>query len=57
MQDNPKILYDKLVRLKLKLTDDTKQGNLPCGRCNYQICNVLKPDKEFKSTATGEIYI
>ena len=53
---NPKTLRDKLVRSKLKLTDDAERGNLPCGRDNCEICNILKPGKELKSTLTGEIY-
>ena len=40
----------------MKLTDDTERGDFPCGRENCEICKVLKPDKEFKSTVTGEIY-
>ena len=31
---NPKTLRDKLVRSKLKLTDDAERGNFPCGRGN-----------------------
>ena len=31
---NPKALRDKLVRSKLKLTDDAERGNFPCGRGN-----------------------
>ena len=53
---NPKTLRDKLVRSKLKLTEDTERGNFPCGRGNYEICNALKSGKEFKSTVTSEIY-
>ena len=37
---NPKTLRDKLVRSKLKLTDDVDQGNFPCGRGNCEICNI-----------------
>ena len=51
---NPKALHDKLVRSKLKLTKDTERANFPCGRGNCQISNVLKSDKEVKSTVTGE---
>ena len=35
-------------------TDDNERGNFPCGRGNCQICNVLKPSKEFKSIVTGK---
>ena len=49
---NPKILRDKLVRSKLKLSDDAERGNFPCGRGNCEIWNILKPGKEFKSTVT-----
>ena len=47
---NPKTLRDKLVRSKLKLADDADRGKFPCGRGNCEICNILKPGKEFKST-------
>ena len=53
---NTKTLRDKLVRSKLKLTDDTERGNFACGRGNCQIYNALKPGKEFKSTVAGETY-
>ena len=53
---NPKTLRDKLVRSKLKLTDDAKRGNFPCRRGNCEICNILKPGKQFNSMVTGEIY-
>ena len=53
---NLKTLSDKLVRSKLKLTDDAERGNFPCGRGSYEICNILKCGKEFKSTITREIY-
>ena len=53
---NPKTLRHKLVRLKLKLTDDAERGNFPCGGGNCDICNILKPGKEFKSMVTREIY-
>ena len=49
---NPKTLRDKLVRSKLKLTDNPDRGNFPWGRGNCEICNILKPGKEFKSTVT-----
>ena len=50
--DNPKTLRDKLVRSKLKLTDNAERGNFPCGRGNCEIYNILKPGKGFKSTVT-----
>ena len=53
---NPKTLCDKLVSSKLKLTENAEQGNFPCSRGSSEICNILKPGKEFKSTVTGEIY-
>ena len=53
---NPKTLRDQLVHSKLKLTDDAERSNCPCGRGNCEICNILKPSKEFKTTLTGEIY-
>ena len=53
---NPKTLRDKLVRSKLKLADDADRGKFPCGRGNCEICNILKPGKEFKSRVIGEIY-
>ena len=49
---NPKTLRDKLVHSKLKLTDNAEQGNFQCGRGNCEICNLLKPGKEFKSMVT-----
>ena len=49
---NPKTLRDKLVRSKLKLTDNAERGNFPCEKGNFEICNILKPGKEFKSTVT-----
>ena len=45
---NPKTLCVKLVRSKLKLTDNSERGNFSCGRGNCEICNILKPGKEFK---------
>ena len=36
--------------------DDAERGNFPCGRGNCEICSILKPGKQFKSTLTGEIY-
>ena len=41
---------------KLKLTDDAERRNFPCRRGNCEICNILKPSKEFKSRVTMEIY-
>ena len=49
---DPKILRNKLIRWKFKLTDDPERGNFPCGRGNCKICNILKLGKEFKSTVT-----
>ena len=53
---NPKTLRHKLVRSKLKSTVDAERGNFPCGRGNYEICNILKSGKLLKSTVAGEIY-
>ena len=53
---NLKTLLDKLVHSKLKLSDDAKGGDFPCGRGNCEVFNILKPGKEFKSTVTGEMY-
>ena len=46
---NPKPLRDKLLRSKLKLTDDTERGKFPYGRGNYEIYNVLRPGKGLKA--------
>ena len=40
------------MRSKLKLTDNAERANLPWGRGNFEICNILEPGKEFKSTVT-----
>ena len=45
----PKPLRGKLLRSKLKLTDDTERGNFPYGTGNYEIYNVLRPGKGFKA--------
>ena len=49
---NLKTLRDKLVCSKFKLTDDADWGNFPCGIGNCEICNILKPGKDFKITVT-----
>ena len=41
----PETLRDKLVHSNLKITDDPERGELPCGKCTCQSCNVLKPEK------------
>ena len=46
---NLKPLRDKLLRSKLKLTDDTERGNFPYGRENYEIYNVLRPGQGLKA--------
>ena len=46
---SPVTLRNKLVHSNLKLTDDTEQGKLLCGKWNCKSCNVLKPDKGFRS--------
>ena len=37
---NPKTLRDKLVRSKLKISDDAERGNFQCGRGNCEIYNI-----------------
>ena len=49
---NPKTLRNKLACSKLKLTGFPERGNFPCGRGKCEICNILKPGKEYKSTVT-----
>ena len=49
---NPKT-RDKLVGSKLKLTDNAERANFSWERGNFEICNILKSGKEFKSTVTS----
>ena len=53
---NPKTLRDKLVRCKIRENDEGEKGNFPCGHSNCEICKILQPGKEFKSTVTGEVF-
>ena len=53
---NPKSHRDKLVLSKLKSEDEKEQGNFPCCRKNCDICNVLYPSNQFRSTFTREEY-
>ena len=53
---NPKTLRDKLVRSKIRENDEEERGNVPCGHNNCEICKILEPGKEFRSTVTGEIF-
>ena len=53
---NPKTLRDKLVISKIRENDEEERGNFPCGHSNCEICKILEPGKEFKSTVTGEVF-
>ena len=53
---NPKTLRDKLVRSKIRQNDEEERGNFPCEHSNCEICKILEPGKEFKSTVTGEVF-
>ena len=53
---NPKTLHDKLVRSKIRENDEGERGNFPSGHSNCEICKILEPGKEFKSTVTGEVF-
>ena len=53
---NLKTLRDKLARSKIRQNDEEKRGNFPCGNSNCEICKILEPGKEFKSTVTGEVF-
>ena len=53
---NPKSLRDKLVRPELKSEDEKEQGNFPCCGKHCDICNILYPNNQFRSTVTGEEY-
>ena len=52
---NPKTCH-KLVRCKIRENDEGEKGNFPCGHSNCEICKILEPGKEFKSTVTGEVF-
>ena len=53
---NPKPLFDKLVGSKLRPDYEEERGVFICGQRNCDICNILEPGNEFKSTTTGEVY-
>ena len=53
---NPKTLREELVRCKIRENDEGEKGNFPCGHSNCEICKILEPGKEFKSTVTGEVF-
>ena len=52
----PKTLHDKLSRSKLRPYYVEERGDFICVRRNCDICNILEPDNEFKSTTTDEVY-
>ena len=52
----PKTLRDKLVRSKIRGNDEDERGNFPCGHSNCEVCKMLEPRKEFKSTVIGEVF-
>ena len=45
-----------LVRSKIRHNDEEERGNFPYGLSNCEICKILEPGKEFKSTVTGEVF-
>ena len=47
---NPKTLRDKRAKR------EEGRGVFICGRRNCDICNILEPGNEFKSTTTEEVY-
>ena len=53
---NRKSLCDKLVRSQLKSEDEKERENFPYCRKNCDICNILYPSNQFRSTVTGEDY-
>ena len=53
---NPKSLRDKLVRSKLKSENEKVQRNFLCCGKYCDICNVLYPSNQFRSTVTEEEY-
>ena len=53
---NLKILRNKLVRSKIRQNNEGERGNFPCGNSKCEICKILEPGKEFKSTITGEVF-
>ena len=53
---DPKTLRDKSVRSKIRQNDEEEKENFSCGHSNCEICKILEPWKEFKSTVTGEVF-
>ena len=53
---HPKKLRDKSVKSKIRQNDEEEKRNFPCGHSNCEICKILEPGKEFKSTVTGEVF-
>ena len=53
---NPKTLCDNLVRSRLRAYYEEERGVFICGIKNCDICNILEPGNEFKSTTTEEVY-
>ena len=53
---NPKTFRDKLIRSKVKENEEEERGNFPFGHSNCEICKILEPGKELKSTVTGEVF-
>ena len=53
---NLKTLCDKLVRYKIRENDEEERENFPCGHRNCEICKILEPGKELKSTVTGQVF-
>ena len=42
--------------LKLRPDCEEERGIFICGGRNCDICNILEPGNEFKSTITGKVY-
>ena len=53
---NPKTLRDKSARSKIRQKDEEERENFSCRHSNCEICKILEPGKEFKSTVNGEIF-
>ena len=53
---NLKTLRDKLVRSKLRPYYEEERGFFICDRRSCDICNILEPGNDFKSTTTGKVY-
>ena len=53
---NPKTFCSKIVRSKIRENEEEEWGNFPRGHNNCEICKILEPGKEFKSTITWEVF-